>query len=173
MFSLSYVSELRSILEGWYGGELTLTSIYGIRCAKYDAYYMDARCDAYFVFYYWELANTTVVTKSVYVVWVCSDFKDEINICYQLACFLFIKLCFFRCRKYNNGSVLRMHVDTVETHVVSAIINVDQGVEEDWPLLILGLCDLCAVHAVYDSFVWCPMSVLFVWHKIIIVSCDP
>lgn len=40
-------------------------------------------------------------------------------------------------RKYNNGSVLRMHVDTVDTHVVSAIINVDQEVEVDWPLVIL------------------------------------
>ncbi len=30
-----------------------------------------------------------------------------------------------------------MHVDTVNTHVVSAIINVDQDVDEDWPLLIL------------------------------------
>ena len=40
-------------------------------------------------------------------------------------------------RKYTNGSVLRMHVDTVGTHVVSAIINVDQDVEKDWPLLIL------------------------------------
>lgn len=39
--------------------------------------------------------------------------------------------------KYTNGSVLRMHVDTVNTHVVSAIINVDQDVEKDWPLLIL------------------------------------
>ncbi len=40
-------------------------------------------------------------------------------------------------RKYTNGAILRMHVDTVHTHVVSAIINVDQNVEEDWPLLIL------------------------------------
>jgi len=40
-------------------------------------------------------------------------------------------------RKYTNGSVLRMHVDTANTHVVSAIINVDQSVERDWPLLIL------------------------------------
>jgi hypothetical protein len=40
-------------------------------------------------------------------------------------------------RKYTNGSILRMHVDTVNTHVVSAIINVDQAVEKDWPLLIL------------------------------------
>lgn len=40
-------------------------------------------------------------------------------------------------RKYVNGSILRMHVDTVATHVVSAIINVDQDVQEDWDLLIL------------------------------------
>ncbi|KAJ1406554.1 hypothetical protein B484DRAFT_209656 [Ochromonadaceae sp. CCMP2298] len=40
-------------------------------------------------------------------------------------------------RRYVNGSVLRMHVDTVNTHVVSAIINVDQQVDRDWPLLIL------------------------------------
>ena len=45
-------------------------------------------------------------------------------------------------RKYNNGSVLRMHVDTVSTHVVSAIINVDQEVEQDWPLLILDHDDV-------------------------------
>lgn len=40
-------------------------------------------------------------------------------------------------RKYVNGSVLRMHVDTANTHVVSAIINVDQDVDVDWPLVIL------------------------------------
>ena len=40
-------------------------------------------------------------------------------------------------RRYTRGSVLRMHVDTVTTHVVSAIINVEQeGVDEDWPLEI-------------------------------------
>jgi prolyl 4-hydroxylase len=62
-------------------------------------------------------------------------------------------------RKYTNESVLRMHVDTANTHVVSAIINVDQevntpttreenrkegdgdddggGDDKDWPLVIL------------------------------------
>jgi hypothetical protein len=40
-------------------------------------------------------------------------------------------------RRYVNGSILRMHVDTVNTHVVSAIINVDQKADKDWPLLIL------------------------------------
>jgi len=63
-------AELQPIMEEWYGGELEMTSIYGIR-------------------------------------------------------------------KYINGSILRMHVDTVNTHVVSAIINVDQEVDRDWPLLIL------------------------------------
>lgn len=41
------------------------------------------------------------------------------------------------CRKYTNGSVLRMHIDTANTHAVSAIINVDQKVRKDWPLIIL------------------------------------
>lgn len=41
-------------------------------------------------------------------------------------------------RRYTNGSILRMHVDTANTHVVSAIINVNQeNMKEDWPLLIL------------------------------------
>jgi prolyl 4-hydroxylase len=40
-------------------------------------------------------------------------------------------------RKYSNDSILRMHVDTRTTHVVSAIINVDQDVDEPWLLLIL------------------------------------
>lgn len=40
-------------------------------------------------------------------------------------------------RKYINGSVLRMHIDTAQTHVVSAIINIDQVVDEEWPLIIL------------------------------------
>lgn len=40
-------------------------------------------------------------------------------------------------RRYTRGSVLRMHVDTIVSHVVSAIVNVAQeGVEEDWPLEI-------------------------------------
>ena len=42
-------------------------------------------------------------------------------------------------RRYSRGSVLRMHVDTTVTHVVSAIVNVAQdGMEKDWPLEIKG-----------------------------------
>ena len=39
-------------------------------------------------------------------------------------------------RRYLNMSSLLAHVDQVGTHVISAIINVGQDVEEDWPLYI-------------------------------------
>lgn len=41
---------------------------------------------------------------------------------------------------YRNGmhvAGLRDHVDIGETHIVSAIINVEQDVDKDWPLMIL------------------------------------
>ncbi len=37
-------------------------------------------------------------------------------------------------RRYNRGATLKMHRDRIETHIVSAILNVAQVVEEDWPL---------------------------------------
>lgn len=40
-------------------------------------------------------------------------------------------------RKYTLGSILRMHVDTASTHVISAIINVSQNTENDWPLVLV------------------------------------
>jgi hypothetical protein len=40
-------------------------------------------------------------------------------------------------RKYTHGSVLKMHVDTLDTHVISCIVNVAQDVDEDWLLEIL------------------------------------
>lgn len=40
-------------------------------------------------------------------------------------------------RRYRTGAILRMHLDTINTHAVSAIINVGQQTEEDWPLVIL------------------------------------
>ena len=39
-------------------------------------------------------------------------------------------------RRYRNMSTLLAHVDKTRTHVISAIINVDQEVEEAWPLFI-------------------------------------
>jgi len=40
-------------------------------------------------------------------------------------------------RRYTNGSWLISHVDRFNTHVISAILNVDQSVDKDWPLYIL------------------------------------
>jgi hypothetical protein len=40
-------------------------------------------------------------------------------------------------RLYYNNSWLRDHVDIGTTHIVSAIINVDQDIDRDWPLMIL------------------------------------
>ena len=48
---------------------------------------------------------------------------------------------FFICRKYTNGSVLRMHVDTVNTHVVSAIINVDQQLDYEVCVCVSQMLD--------------------------------
>jgi len=40
-------------------------------------------------------------------------------------------------RRYTNGSWLTSHVDRFNTHVVSAILNIGQDVDEDWPLHIM------------------------------------
>lgn len=39
-------------------------------------------------------------------------------------------------RIYKEGAILKLHRDRIETHIISAIINVDQEVNEDWPLVI-------------------------------------
>ena len=39
-------------------------------------------------------------------------------------------------REYHNGAILKSHRDRLETHIISAIINVDQDTQEDWPLII-------------------------------------
>lgn len=39
-------------------------------------------------------------------------------------------------REYANGSVLKPHRDRIETHVASAILNIYQDANSDWPLLI-------------------------------------
>ena len=48
-----------------------------------------------------------------------------------------IRTSIYGIRRYREGSLLRMHVDTLNTHVVSAIINVGQSISEHWPLVIL------------------------------------
>jgi prolyl 4-hydroxylase len=39
-------------------------------------------------------------------------------------------------RVYKKGSVLMPHRDRLKTHIISAIINVDQEIDEEWPLII-------------------------------------
>jgi len=39
-------------------------------------------------------------------------------------------------RVYKKGSVLVPHRDKLKTHIISAIINVDQEIDEEWPLII-------------------------------------
>lgn len=39
-------------------------------------------------------------------------------------------------RVYKRGAILKKHQDRLETHIISAIINIDQQVDEDWPLSI-------------------------------------
>jgi len=37
-------------------------------------------------------------------------------------------------RRYLRGATLKMHRDRSETHIVSAILNIEQNVDQDWPL---------------------------------------
>ena len=39
-------------------------------------------------------------------------------------------------REYRNGAELKEHRDRIHTHVASVIINIDQDVKSDWPLII-------------------------------------
>jgi len=39
-------------------------------------------------------------------------------------------------RNYQHGAVLKMHRDRIDTHIISAVLNIDQEVNEDWPLVI-------------------------------------
>ena len=39
-------------------------------------------------------------------------------------------------RKYTRGANLDAHLDHMKTHVVSAILNINQKVDSDWPLQI-------------------------------------
>ncbi|CAM9397270.1 unnamed protein product [Chrysoparadoxa australica] len=41
-------------------------------------------------------------------------------------------------RTYHTGAILANHVDRIDTHIISAIVNVDQEVEEPWPLYVKG-----------------------------------
>ena len=43
---------------------------------------------------------------------------------------------FYGIRRYLHGSVLWEHVDKIPTHIISAILQIDQKVNENWPLLL-------------------------------------
>ena len=46
---------------------------------------------------------------------------------------------FYGLREYETGAVLRNHVDRVDTHVFSAILQIGQtDIEEDWALEVVG-----------------------------------
>ncbi|GAB3032001.1 2OG-Fe(II) oxygenase [Bowmanella dokdonensis] len=47
-------------------------------------------------------------------------------------------------RVYHHGAMLKLHRDRLDTHIISAIINVDQQVNEDWPLEIED--NYCRLH---------------------------
>ena len=40
-------------------------------------------------------------------------------------------------RRYTHGAVLLEHVDKVPSHIISAILQIDQKVDEDWPLTMI------------------------------------
>ena len=40
-------------------------------------------------------------------------------------------------RRYTRGAVLLQHVDKIPSHIISAILQIDQKVDEDWPLTLV------------------------------------
>ena len=40
-------------------------------------------------------------------------------------------------RRYTRGAVLLQHVDKIPTHIISVILQIDQKVDEDWPLTLV------------------------------------
>lgn len=44
--------------------------------------------------------------------------------------------CVYGIRRYNRGAALKPHRDWEKTHIISAILNIDQDVDEEWPLQI-------------------------------------
>ncbi len=67
--------------------------------------------------------------------------RDEINACLKpdLETWSGITLeptFVYGIRLYHMGATLKEHRDRVDTHIISVIINVDQEVNEDWPLAI-------------------------------------
>ena len=52
-------------------------------------------------------------------------------------------------RRYTRGAVLLQHVDKIPSHIISVILQIDQKVDEDWPLTLVdhkGIFILIATH---------------------------
>ena len=49
------------------------------------------------------------------------------------------KATIFGIRRYEKLSTLNVHVDKYPTHTISAILQIDQKVDTDWPLLVKDL----------------------------------
>ena len=80
-------------------------------------------------------------TKSSSLVDLSTDLREEIHGALKL---LMEQWCgkellptyVYGIRVYHRGAVLKCHQDRLETHIISAIINIDQQVDQDWPLVI-------------------------------------
>lgn len=83
--------------------------------------------------------------------------------CYELLTPLITKWCQrdlhqswgYGIRSYGRGSVLHLHRDRVDTHIISCIIHVDELVDEPWPL------DFVDHDGVHHKVVFEPGEVLF------------
>ncbi len=87
--------------------------------------------------------KTTSEHHPAKMVELSDDLRSEIfnTICPMLEDWVKTKLkpsAVYGIREYQRGATLKMHVDRIDTHQVSMIINVAQQVEKDWPLEI---CD--------------------------------
>ena len=40
-------------------------------------------------------------------------------------------------RRYTRGAVLLQHVDKIPSHIISVILQIDQKVDENWPLTLI------------------------------------
>ena len=70
---------------------------------------------------------------------------------------------FYGIREYSRGASLRNHVDRVDTHVFSAVLQVAQsGVEEPWPLQVIGFDG-----KLYDVTLEPGEMILYEGHKLI------
>ncbi len=85
--------------------------------------------------------NTGVSAKSSSMIELPQPLQEDIHCCLKpvLEIWSGIKLkptYVYGIRIYHNGTALKQHRDRIGTHIISAIINIDQDVNEDWPLYI-------------------------------------